>query len=254
MVLHNLDVGCGDASIIISGASTFLIDCHKIEDHQNLLPKHKFLRGVFITHQHRDHFSGLHFLKDNDYRIENLIFSPYKRRHADSSVEYDEWIEFESLKKHFQNRGTTIHQPYRQENLSLAWWPINNIEFRVVGPNSRIANEETRELHDACLVVHVRMGGRKILFTGDASDKSLEFISNNTSNFCDDILHASHHGSINGAFAPFIKACNAQYTVISTKEGVYENVPHPDALIEYQKHTSQKVYRTDRDGALKWSF
>lgn len=54
--VHHLDVGFGDASVIITSSATFLIDCHNIEEYSYLLPISKNLRGVFITHQHRDHF------------------------------------------------------------------------------------------------------------------------------------------------------------------------------------------------------
>jgi len=70
--VHHLDVGCGDATVINTSTATFLIDCHNIEQHSNLMPQNKNLRGVFITHQHRDHFSGLNFLKNNNYSIDCL--------------------------------------------------------------------------------------------------------------------------------------------------------------------------------------
>ena len=124
----------------------------------------------------------------------------------------------------------------------------------MLGPESNIASSETRELHDACLVIKAHLGGRKFLFAGDASDSNLRYIEENTKHICDDVLHASHHGSINGAYLPFIKKCNSSYTVISTKKGVYENVPHPTAIKRYEDNTEYDVYRTDNDGTIKWSF
>jgi beta-lactamase superfamily II metal-dependent hydrolase len=82
----------------------------------------------------------------------------------------------------------------------------------------------------------------------------LEYIATHTTNFCNDILRASHHGSINGAQLDFIKKCNADYTVISTESGVHESVPHPTALQRYRDNTKKKVYRTDQDGTLTWTF
>jgi len=252
--LHNLNVGFGDASVIVTGRATFLMDCHKIEEYAHLLPANKQIRGVFITHQHRDHFSGLGYLMSNKYSIEVLVYSPYERRYGDSSVEYDEWFEFNSYKAYFEGRGTKVYAPYRQQNFDKAFWSVNGVDFWLLGPAYYIAKRPARELHDASLVVHVRMASRRCLFAGDASDTSLEYIAKNTTNICGDVLHASHHGSLEGACLEFVKKSTMDYTVISTKAGVYQNVPHPSALSRYREHTKQKVYRTDVDGSLKWAF
>lgn len=208
--LHHLDVGCADASVIITNSGTFLVDCHNIEEHAHLLPADKKLRGVFITHQHRDHYSGLNYLKDNGFTIDHLIYSPYKRRYADNSVTIEEWNEFDSLKDFFTKNGTTLHAPHRQSSFDKAWWQPGEISFWILGPHEHIATTDTRELHDASLVITAMLGKRKCLFTGDASDSNLAEVASTTINICDDILHASHHGSINGADLGFIKKSKAK--------------------------------------------
>ena len=252
--LHHLKVGCADASVIKTQNATFLIDCHNIEDHSYLLPSNRKLRGVFITHQHEDHYSGLGYLKDKGYTIDNLIYSPYERRYKDPSVTIKEWNEFNGYRSYFAKKGTKLHKLYRQHSFGNPWWKTNDMSFEIIGPDRNIATSDTRELHDACLVIKVSMGKRKCLFTGDASDANLQWIADNTKNYCGDILHASHHGSINGANLDFIKKCNAGYTVVSTKSGVHENVPHPTAMQRYRNNTTKKVYRTDQNGSLKWTF
>ena len=113
--LHCLNVGCGDASVVITDTATFLVDCHNIGDFSQLLPTSKKLRGVFVTHQHEDHYSGLEYLKDNGYSIDYLIYSPYSRRRGDNSLTIEEWNEFNSLRDHFTKNGTDIYAPYRQK-------------------------------------------------------------------------------------------------------------------------------------------
>ena len=249
-----LDVGCGDASVIESESAVLLIDCHNIDEHKAYLPSYKRLCAVFITHQHKDHYSGLEFLKDDNYKIDHLIYSPYERRVGDNSVTLDEWNEFEEFRDHFENQGTVCHSPYRQNDVRMPWKTLHGIEFRILGPFENIAKDATRELHDACLVIKATMGNRHCLFTGDASDENLSSIAISTSNFCEDILHASHHGSINGADLDFIKGCNADYTIISTESGVHPNVPHPTALQRYRNNTNKEVKRTDKDGSWAVAF
>ena len=252
--LSHLKVGCADASVIKTSNATFLIDCHNIEDHSHLLPSNKNIRGVFITHQHEDHYSGLGYLKDNGYTIDHLIYSPYQRRYNDSSVTIEEWNEFRGYRDYFAGIDTKLHTPYRQQSFDKPWWITNGVSFDIIGPSKSIAMSDTRELHDACLVIKAIMGQRKCLFTGDASDANLNWIADNTKNYCNDILHASHHGSLNGADLDFIKKCNAVYTVVSTKSGVYNNVPHSTAMQRYGNNTQKKIYRTDQDGSLGWTF
>ena len=189
----------------------------------HLLPGDKRIRGVFVTHQHEDHYSGLRYLKDRGYSIDFLIYSPYERRHNDHSVTIEEWNEFNGYVDYFARRGTKLRRPYRQDRFDKPWWRTNGVSFEIVGPEkglSLLARPENCMI--ACLVIQVTLGERVCLFTGDASDDSLSWIAQNTMRFCDDILHASHHGSINGAQLDFIKKCNARYTVVSTKSGVYK--------------------------------
>ena len=257
--LHFLDVGCADASVIISDAATFLVDCQGIGDYPHLLPKSRRIRGVFMTHQHSDHYSGLDYLRKNEHSIDFLIYSPYERRYNDASVTLDEWNEFNDYRDYFVGRGTELRTPFKQEEGSGPWkepfWQAEKgLRFWILGPEKGVASSESRELHDACLVVRADLGARICTFTGDASDANLVSVASGIDNICGDILHASHHGSIEGASLAFLKKCSPKWTVISTASGKYPNVPHPAALQRYKENSSEGVWRTDVDGSGEIKF
>lgn len=254
--MHHLDVGCADASILESNGEHFLVDTHGIDKHSALLPSSGRIKAVFITHQHYDHYDGLQFLKDSGYAIEYLICSPYERRRGDNSVDLDEWNTFIALRDSFASNGTKLYHPYRQNDWSKPYWENAGLKFWMLGPDKDIACSESRELHDASLVLLViaTASKRRCLYTGDASDTSLRYIADHTTHICDDILRVSHHGSLNGADLEFIKKCSAKYCVISTASGVHDNVPHPTALKRYADHTEKEVYRTDVFGTVTWTI
>ena len=252
-----VSVGCADTSVVRTVDGTILVDCYRGnefgdpgDDFVKYLPSSKNLKAVFITHQHGDHFRGLSYLQRNDYGIEYLISSPYKRRNSDPSVTYEEWVEFKGYVQYLQSKGTKLYEPYRQEKWDEPWWNVLGIKIWLLGPDMTIADKETRQIHDASLVVQFSFKVGSCVFAGDASDTELQFIAENTT-FGGDILHASHHGSLEGADEGFIKKSNPRHTVISTKAGVHDNVPHPTALARYAKHTKVQVYRTDTQ---TWTF
>jgi len=252
--LHCLSVGCGDATVIITDTATFLVDCYNIHWHEGILPENKNIRGVFITHQHEDHYAGLSYLKDQGYTLDWLIYCPYDRRRGDNSVTLDEWNEFNDLKNYFVSIGTETLALYRQESFDNPFWETNGARFWIIGPDFEGTNSDTREIHDASLVITAVLGERHICFAGDASDSSLQYISDHTNNFCNDILHVSHHGSINGANLDFTRSADIKYALVSTESGVYDNVPHDTALQRYRRYTEHDVLRTDVNGSWVWNF
>lgn len=256
-IVHFLDVGCADTTIITSKGRTIIVDCcSRIDEYTNLLPNSKTIDAVFITHQHRDHFRGLEYLKNEDYRITNLIISPYQRKRDDDSVSLEEWQDFNGLVDLFRNEGTRVYKPYRQESFDEPWWKFAGLTFWLLGPNKSIANDSDRVLHDASLVFTVMnpTTKRKVCFTGDASDENLKKIAETTNDYCNDVLHASHHGSLNGAELSFIQKSNIETTIISTEEGVKENLPHQEALKRYSGNSSVGVLRTDKVGTIQMTL
>ena len=251
--IHFLNVGCADTTIIQSAGKTILVDCcSHIEDYDYLLPRDKSIAAVFITHQHQDHFKGLNYLKDSDYKINFLIYSPYQRKREDSSLSAEEWKEFNQLVTYFEGQGTKVYKPYRQNTFDKPWWDFAGLTFWMLGPVKEIADDSESVLHDASLVFTIRNPNTKqnVCFTGDASDKSLKWIADTTNHYCDNLLHASHHGSLNGAELTFIQKAKIKTTIVSTKEGAKENVPSDEALRLYVNNSRDGVLRTDNEGTI----
>ncbi len=242
-----LNVGCADCSVMHLGNKVIMVDCHQGdigngEDSILDYVPNDHIDVLILTHQHYDHFDGIQTLVDNYITVGEIWESKYKRRYKDNSVEYAEWQEYQKLVKKLNAK---IYHPSRSTD---DYDTIGGAKFQFFNPKRNINDKETRALHDASLVFCVRKGAITVVFTGDASDWALEQVTSYFSLKKKHILHASHHGSINGAHLDFIKAINPNYSIISTKSGVYSNVPHSTALQRYKSYSRKAVRRTDVDG------
>jgi len=242
-----LNVGCADCTVMHIGSKVVMVDCHQGDaendeaDIFDYIPNNR-IDLLILTHAHYDHFDGIQKLLDNDIDVGEIWESNYQRRYGDSSVKYEEWQDYQNL---VGKLNAPIYHPTRSaENYDT----VGGANFHFYGPKKNINDESTRGIHDASLLFTVRKGTMSITFTGDASDWAQE----EALNFFDlkqkHVLHASHHGSINGANLEFIKKINPNYTIISTKSGVHDNVPHATALQRYRSHSRKAVRRTDMDG------
>lgn len=242
-----LKVGCADCTVMHLSGKVVMVDCRQgntlngEEDILDYIPKKK-VDVLIITHQHYDHFDGMRALIDNDIEVGEIWESNYSRRYNDQSVEYDEWQSYQNLR---DKLGAKIYHPTRSTD---DYDKIGGASFQILSPKKNINDYDTREIHDASLVFTVRKGSMDIIFAGDASDWALEEVTNHFDLKSRHILHASHHGSINGAYLGFIKKISPNYTIVSTKSGVHDNVPHATALQRYRNHTKKAVRRTDVDG------
>ena len=248
-----LNVGCADCTILELGSKVVMVDCKQgdvdagEEDIIAQLQSDK-IDLLILTHPHRDHFTGIQTLLDNDITFSEIWGSPYKRRRGDNSLPLDEWNEYVAFVNKLKEQGAKSYTPYAS---SSVYDTIGGAKFYIFAPYRGINNHETREVHDGNLIVKMVKGNNSILFGGDASDYAWDKAREKYSLSCH-ILHASHHGSINGANLEAIKEASPNYTIISTKSGVYDNVPSETALQRYRRYTKKAVRRTDIDGTRRF--
>ncbi len=96
--------------------------------------------------------------------------------------------------------------------------------------------------------------GKQFLFTGDGIGTShdnfvKEYNKRNTKEMDFDVYKAAHHGSSTHSSnnEEFLKMIKTEYTVISVKEGSYNDMPSV-AVMENMIKYGNKIYRTDKYG------
>jgi hypothetical protein len=106
--------------------------------------------------------------------------------------------------------------------------------------------------NDTSLVVELTWHDRRLLFAGDAEQKSWQMMANRADLQPVALLKVGHHGSRNGTPPPRIldlvlprKRRRTATAILSTHSRVYEGVPDPPTLAELERRT-RKVYCTTK--------
>lgn len=202
-----------------------------------------FIDLLIVTHPHHDHYLGMEDLA-GEFTIAEFWGSPYSRRESDQSITVNDWNEYHDLRDSLVINDQKIFICSKGARKTFS-----GCEFIVLGPRNTVNYSDTRECHDASLVVWVSTPANNFLICGDASDSELnEVMSDWIVKDCD-VLHVSHHGSKNGANLDFIKTVSARDTIISTQSGIFKNLPCSKTLQWYQLYSSE-VFRTDLMGTL----
>lgn len=251
---HFLNVGCADCTIFEIGNDVVVVDCGyrqfsngvskptSICEYLKTVIGKTYIDLLIISHPHHDHYLGMEELIGK-VTVAEFWGSPYERRYGDNSLENEEWKEYCNLKENLvpeANKRFTCTKNARKT--------LSGCEFVVLGPRKDVNSSDTRECHDACLVIWVSSPANNFIICGDASDSQLDQIRTDWKLSDCTVLRASHHGSINnGANLEFIEAVSARDTIISTKSGDFDNVPSDTALQRYRRY-STNVFRTDIDG------
>lgn len=234
VVVHFIDVGQGDATLIQASGGTVLIDGGDNHFSDNLLEYLKnegvsHITYVVATHPHSDHIGGLInvlYELDVDY-----VMMP---RVAHSTLTFERFITA------IENNKIEVLEPIVSEVFN-----IGNVEFTVLAPNS----SGYRSLNDYSIVLRMVYGDVSFLFTGDAERVSENEILKNNLNVSADILQVGHHGSNTSTTQEFLDAVSPYIAVISVGENNSYGHPHYN-VINRLNNSNVAIYRTDIHGTI----
>ena len=232
MEVHFLDVGQGDASLVLCDGEAMLIDGGPATASQFLYSyirqKVDELDVIVATHPHDDHIGGLPAAL-NAVPV-GVIYSPVT-----------EWntISWGNVAKYAEAQGTPIVVPSEGDTFALGGALVTILHC---WPDAWYEN-------DMSIVLRVDYEENSFLFTGDAEEMSEEMMLCDKAYLHADVLKVAHHGSRWSTIPEFVEAVQPTWAVISCGEGNAYGHPHEEVLCILEGAT---VLRTDKLGTISF--
>lgn len=233
MEVHFLDVGQGDATLILCGTEAMLIDAgddSQGTNVQNYLQKQgvETLKYVICTHPDEDHIGGMDVIL---YKFDcETVFMTEEEKDTDIYRDVADSMARKGYRR-------TLPVPGQQ-------YQLGDAVFTILGPASMDSDSNNNSI--AILLAH---GEDAFLFTGDAEEGEEAALLASGLPLDADVYKAGHHGSRTSSSRELLEAVSPTCAVISCGEGNSYGHPHGDTL-DNLRAMGASVYRTDEQGTI----
>ena len=235
--LYFVDVGQGDASLVVTPEGSVLIDAGLSSSEETLYHTVRktgnTLSYLVITHPHDDHIGGAVYILER-MDVEHIVLP----KDTSDIAEYAKFL------LAAEAEGAQIL--YADESLTFS---VGEAEFTCLSPFT-----DTGDENENSAVFRLDFGRFSAIFTGDAGEESedlqLERYGSRRGGPLDaDILKVGHHGSGGSTTEEYLVAVTPYYAIISCGENNAYGHPTKEVL-KRLTDAGAVVLRTDEDGTV----
>ncbi len=234
LVVHFIDVGQADASLVLCDGHSMLIDGGNAAD-SNLIAAYLKKQNIstldyaICTHAHEDHVGGLSGALS--VVSVNTVLAPKTE---------DDTRAYQNFKQKVLEQGLTIQHPSAGDGFTLG-----SSKVQIVGP----VDENTDDLNNTSIVMKLAYGSTSFLFAGDAEKDEENDIIKAGYDLSADVIKVGHHGSNTSTGYVWLREIMPKYAVISV--GKNNRYGHPnEKTLSRLSDADVKLYRTDLQGDI----
>ena len=233
-----IDVGQGDSILIHSNNESILFDTggkmsFSEEEKSSIvlnttIPLLKSLgirklKYLVLTHGDADHMGEAKYLIKN-FNVENILINEGKLNYLEKEL-----------------ISLTSNVEVAKEGKYISCGDIDLVQL----------NTDLSDENDSSQVYYGKYNDITLLFTGDASLKSEDYILNNYDIGEIDILKVGHHGSKTSTGKKLLETIKPKYALISC--GKDNKFGHPNESV-LDNLADSKIYRTDQAGSIMFEI
>ena len=242
--LYMIDVGQGDSFLITSNNKTMLIDTGGVMTYyqEQWMQYEKSSGGKYLVT----------FLKSLGItKLDYLVLTHGDYDHAGEALTIMDEIDVGTV---FFNGNLLNELEKKIWNNSLSHYKLREGDsFSLGNFNFLVISNTYPDENDGSLVLYSTINDKSLLFMGDASIKSEEYILDNYDIRDITILKVGHHGSRTSSSEEFINSVNPTYALISAGVDNKFNHPHKE-VIERLEENGSIIYNTQINGMVMFDF
>jgi competence protein ComEC len=233
LTVHFLDVGQGDATLLVAPDATVLVDTgrHNARD----VVAHLERLGVtaidvlVVTHPHADHLGQF-----------DRVLGAVDVAEAWWSGNTHTTATFDRALAALESSDAAYAEPLAGDVTT-----VGSLGIEIVHPE-----KPSGHLDDDSLSLRVTYGAVRLLFTGDAGTTAeAAMVARDPALLAAEVLQVGHHGSAGSTSAPFLAAVAPAVAVYSAGRDNPYGHPH-DVVLERLRAADVRVYGTDVHGTV----
>ncbi|MGN0593750.1 MAG: ComEC/Rec2 family competence protein [Hominimerdicola sp.] len=234
--VHFVDIGQGDATLVISDGEAMLIDSGDKDDKDTLVNYLESqgieeLKYVIVTHPHADHMGEMPDVLQN-FTVDKFIMSQVPDDLVPTSYIYKKTLE------EIKNQGLRITKATDTE------FDLGDCTVELFTPK-----EEQSDLNNYSTFVKITDGENSFLITGDAEKSEEKDILSQGFDLSAKVLKVGHHGSRYSSTVDFLDEVLPRYAVISCGADNDYGHPHDEAVSRLNKYATN-LYITAEQGTI----